>query len=80
VLYPRAVDRTVENESGGDSGEAQVDRAEAAARSKMVVTVKCLLPVKWVNRVNKETPPRLHPGNYRPVRHQASGLEHGLFF
>jgi hypothetical protein len=78
VLYPRAVDRTVENESGGDSGEAQVDRAEAAARSKMVVTVECLLlPVNWVN---KENPPRLHPGNYRPIRHQASGLEHGLFF
>jgi hypothetical protein len=75
VLYPRAVDRTVENESGGDCGEAQVDRAEAAARYKMVITVKCLLPVKWVN---KETPPRLHPGNYRPVHHQASG--HGLFF
>jgi hypothetical protein len=78
VLYPRAVDRTVENESGGDSGEAHVDWAEAAARSKMVVTVECLLlPVNWVN---KENPPRLHRGNYRPIRHQASGLEHGLFF
>jgi hypothetical protein len=55
VLYQRAVDRTVENESGGDSVEAHVDRAAAAARSKMVVTVECLLlPVKWVN---KETPP-----------------------
>ena len=48
MLYPRAVDRTVENESGG---EAHVDWAEAAARFKMVVTVECLLlPVNWVNR------------------------------
>jgi hypothetical protein len=32
-----------------------------AARTKMVVTVECLLlPVSWVN---KETLPRLHSGN-----------------
>ena len=77
MLYPRAVDRTVENESGGDSVEAHVDRAVAAARTKMVVTVECLLlPVNWVN---KETLPRLHSGKYRPVHHQASGLERVLF-
>ena len=59
------------NENGGDSVEAHVDRAVAAARTGMVVTVECLLlPVNWVN---KETRPRLHSGKYRPVHHQASG-------
>jgi hypothetical protein len=59
------------NENGGDSVEAHVDRAVAAARTRMVVTVECLLlPVNWIN---KETLPRLHSGKYRPVHHQASG-------
>ena len=71
MLYPRAVDRTMWNENGGDSVEANVDRAVVAARTRMVVTVESLrLPVNWVN---KETLPRLHSGKYRPVHHQASG-------
>jgi hypothetical protein len=49
VLYPRAVDRTMWNETGGDSVEAHVDRA--VARTRMVVTVECLrLPVNWSTR------------------------------
>ena len=51
MLYPRAVDRTIWNENGGDSVEAHVDMAAAAARTKMVVTVECLLlPVNWSTR------------------------------
>jgi hypothetical protein len=51
VLYPRAVDRTMWNENGADSVEAHVDRAVAAERTKMVVTVECLLlPVNWSKR------------------------------
>jgi hypothetical protein len=60
----------VDNENGGDSVEAHVDTAVAAARTMMVLTVECLLlPVNWVN---KETLPRLHSGKYPPVHHQAS--------
>ncbi len=67
----------VENENGGDGVEAHVDRAVAAARTRMVVTVgSLLLPVNWVNN---ETPPRLHSGKYRPVHHQALALERVLF-
>jgi hypothetical protein len=66
----------VDNENGGDSVEAHVDRAVAAARSKMVVTVECLLlPVNWVT---KETHPRPHSGKYWPVHRQVSGLERVL--
>ena len=50
MLYPRAVDRTMWKENGGDSVEAHVERA-VAARIKMVVTVECLLlPVNWSTR------------------------------
>lgn len=49
MLYPRAVDRTMWNENGGDSVEAHADGA--VARTKMVVTVECLLlPVNWSTR------------------------------
>jgi hypothetical protein len=70
VLYPRAVDRTMwKHENGGDSVEAHLDRA--VARTKMVVTVECLLlPVNWVN---KETLPRLHSGKHQALHHEASG-------
>jgi hypothetical protein len=51
VLYPHAVDRTMWNENGGDSVEAQIDRAEATVRTNMVVTVECLLlPVNLSTR------------------------------
>jgi len=51
VLYPRAVDRTMwKMNNGGDSVEAHIDRA-VAARTRMVVTVECLLlPVNWSTR------------------------------
>ena len=74
MLYPRAVDRTMWNENGGDSVEAHVDRA-VAARTRMVGTVECFATAREL--VNKETLPRLHSGKYRPVHHQASGR--GLF-
>jgi hypothetical protein len=77
VVPARSRPYYVDNENGGDSVEAHVDRAVAAGRTKMVVTVECLLlPVNWVN---KGTLPRLHSGKYRAVHHQALGLERVLF-
>jgi hypothetical protein len=71
VVPARSRPYYVEDENGGDSVEAHVDRAVVAARTRMAVTVECLLlPVNWVN---KETLARLHSGKYRPVHHQASG-------
>jgi len=67
VVPARSRPYYVDNENGGDSVEAHVDRAVVAARTTMVGTVECLLL-----RVNKETLPRLHSGKYRPVHHQAS--------
>jgi hypothetical protein len=62
----------VENENGGDSVEAHVDRAVAAARTRMMATVECLLlPANWVT---KETLPRLTLANYRPLYHQVLGV------
>jgi hypothetical protein len=70
VVPARSRPYYVDNENGGDSVEAHVDRA-VAGRTRMVVTVECLLlPVNWVN---KETLPRLHSGKYRTVHLQASG-------
>jgi hypothetical protein len=41
----------VENESGEASVEAHVENAVAAERTRMAVTVGCLLmPVNWVNK------------------------------
>jgi hypothetical protein len=73
VLYPTCSrPYHVGNENGGDSVEAHVDRAVVAARTRMVVTVECLLlPGNWVNN---ETLPRLHSGKHRLVHLQASGL------
>ena len=77
VVPARSRQYYVDNENGRDSVEAHADRAVVAARTRTVVTVECLLLP--VNRVNKETRPRLHSGKYRPVHHQASGLERVLF-
>jgi hypothetical protein len=41
----------VKNESGGDSVEAHIESAVAAARRKMTVVVECLLPL--LNRSTK---------------------------
>ena len=51
VVPARSRPYYVENENGGDSVEAHVERAVPAARTKMVVTVECLrLPVNWSTR------------------------------
>jgi hypothetical protein len=50
VVPARSRPYYVEDENGGDSVEAHIDRA-VAARTRMVVTVECLLlPVNWSTR------------------------------
>jgi hypothetical protein len=51
VVPARSRPYYVNNENGGDSVEAHVGRAVAAARTRMVVTVECWLrPVNWSTR------------------------------
>jgi hypothetical protein len=66
------------NENGGESVEAQVDSAMAAARRKMAVAVECLLlPVNWAN---EDSLHRLHSGRYRLFITKASRLGARVLF
>lgn len=67
VVPARSRPYHVEDENGGDSVEARVDRAAVAARTRLVVTVERLATAREPGQLS-----RLHSRKFRPVHHQAS--------